>query len=65
MVKICVKELLAKEGQTPAWLMAHLDCTYAYAKRLAENHIYHIDLATVDQLCEIFHCTPYDLFRKE
>lgn len=65
MIKLRVRELLAEQKKTTLWLMVNLLCTKSYAEKLANNEIKRIDFATIGQLCDIFHCTPNELFHRE
>lgn len=62
MVKLCVLELLEKEGKTKYWLNKQLGMSYQNFNRMVNNQTKSISYSNIDAMCAIFSCSPNDLF---
>ena len=65
MIKLNVQDLLDSKGKTRYWLVKHMDSNYETINRLCDNRTRGLRLGTIEKLCEIFECTPNDLFIME
>ena len=63
MVKLNVLELLEKQGRTKYWLYKQLGMSYQNFNRMVNNETKSIRYENIEALCQIFECTPNDLFR--
>mgnify|MGYP000575339693 FL=1 len=63
MVKLNVLELLKKQGRTKYWLYKQLGMSYQNFNRMVNNETKSIRYENIEALCQIFECTPNDLFR--
>ena len=61
-VELNVKQLLAERNKTKYWLVKKLETDYRFATKLLENETKSISFQMIGKLCEIFECTPNDLF---
>jgi len=57
-----IKHLLAKSGKSKYWLVKKLETDYRFATKLLENETKSITFQMIGKLCDIFDCTPNDLF---
>ncbi len=62
MIKLNVLELLEKKGKTKYWLYMQLGMSYQNFNNMVNNRTKSIRYETMDTLCQIFECTPNDLF---
>ena len=62
MIYCRVKELLNKKGEDITWLANNLKCSIEFAQELVDNTNDSIDFEMIEKLCDIFDCTPNDIF---
>lgn len=62
MVKLNVLELLNKKGKTKYWLYIQLGMSYQNFNNMVNNKTRSIRYEMIDTLCQIFECTPNELF---
>lgn len=63
MVKLDVLNLLEKNGKTKYWLYKQLGMSYQNFSRMINNETKSIQYENIDALCQIFNCTPNELFK--
>ena len=63
MVELNVLPLLEKQGRTKYWLYRQLNMSYQNFSRMVNNETKSIRYENIEALCQIFECTPNDLFR--
>ena len=61
-VELNVKHLLAQNNRTKYWLVKKLETDYRFATKLLENDTKSITFQMIGKLCDIFDCTPGELF---
>ena len=61
-MKLCIKNLVEQNGFTKVGLAKKLDVSRQYMYSLYDGTVKSIKIETIEKLCEIFHCTPNDLF---
>ena len=64
MIKLDVLNLLEKNGKTKYWLYKQLGMSYQNFRRMINNETKSIQYENIDALCQIFNCTPNELFKK-
>jgi len=62
MVRLRVSELLAQNGKTRYWLFKQLGMSWQNVDKMVNNKTKSISYTTIDTLCQVFQCTPNDLF---
>ena len=62
MVKLNVLALLEQRGKSKYWLYKQLGMSYQNFNRMVNNQTRSIQLERIETLCQIFDCTPNDLF---
>lgn len=62
MVKLNILPLLAKKGKTKYWLYKQLGMSYQNFNRMVNNETQSIKMSRIETLCQLFDCTPNDLF---
>lgn len=62
MVNIRINELLEQNGKSAYWLYKQLSMSYQSFQRLRNNETRSISRENIEALCQIFDCTPNDLF---
>lgn len=62
MTKLVILELLEQRGKTKYWLYKQLGMSYQNFNRMVNNQTKSIRYETLEALCQIFECTPNDLF---
>lgn len=62
MVKLNVLNMLKERGKSKYWLYIQLGMSYQNFNKMVNNETRSIKYETIDTLCEIFDCTPNDLF---
>lgn len=62
MIKMNVQNLLNEKGKTRYWLVKEMQTTYKTVNKLCDNTLTGLQLDTIEKLCNIFDCTPNDLF---
>ena len=62
MLKLRVLELLEKSGKTKYWLYMQLGMSYQNFSRMVNTQTKSIRYENIEALCQIFNCTPNDLF---
>ena len=65
MIKLNVQNLLDSRKETRYWLVKNMQSNYETVNRLCDNHAVALQLETIEKLCNIFECTPNDLFHIE
>lgn len=63
MIKLDVLNLLEKNGKTKYWLYKQLGMSYQNFSRMVNNETKSIQYENIDALCQIFNCTPNELFK--
>lgn len=63
MIKLDVLNLLEKNGKTKYWLYKQLGMSYKNFSRMINNETKSIQYENIDALCQIFNCTPNELFK--
>lgn len=63
MIKLDVLNLLEKNGKTKYWLYKQLGMSYQSFSRMINNETKSIQYENIDALCQIFNCTPNELFK--
>ncbi len=62
MVKLNVLSLLEKKQKSKYWLFMQLGMSYQNLNNMLNNKTKSIRYETMEALCQIFECTPNDLF---
>ena len=62
MVKLNVLDLLNKKGKTKYWLYIQLGMSYQNFNNMVNNKTKSIRYEMIDTLCQIFECSPNELF---
>ena len=62
MVRFRIAQLLAQTGKTKYWLYQQLGMSYQSFMPLYRTETRSISRQNIDVLCQIFACTPNDLF---
>lgn len=62
MVRLRAKELLEEQRKSKYWLFKQLGMSYQSVSRMLNNETQSIQFGCIDTLCQIFHCSPQDLF---
>ena len=62
LVRLRVLELLDKSGQSKYWLGKQLDTSWQNLNRMMNNETKSIRYEVIETLCQLFECTPNDLF---
>ena len=63
MIKLDVLSLLEKNCKTKYWLYKQLGMSYQNFSRMVNNETKSIQYENIDALCQIFNCTPNELFK--
>lgn len=63
MIKLDVLNLLEKNGKAKYWLYKQLGMSYQNFSRMINNETKSIQYENIDALCQIFNCTPNELFK--
>lgn len=63
MIKLDVLNLLEKNDKTKYWLYKQLGMSYQNFSRMINNETKSIQYENIDALCQIFNCTPNELFK--
>lgn len=63
MIKLDVLNLLEKNGKTKYWLYKQLGMSYQNFSHMINNETKSIQYENIDALCQIFNCTPNELFK--
>ena len=61
-MKLRILELLKEKKKTKYWLWQQLGSSYQNVNNMVMNRTKMIRFETIDALCQIFECTPNDLF---
>ena len=64
-MKLRVLELLEDKQKTKYWLWIQLGTSYRNFDNMIHNRTKMIRFETIEALCQIFECTPNDLFDME
>jgi len=62
MVKLRVLDLLKEKGKTKYWLYIQLGMSYQNFNRMVNNETKSIQYENIGTLCNIFDCSPNELF---
>ena len=62
MIKLNALELLEKQGKTKYWLYKQLGMSYQNFNKMVNNETKSIRYENIEPLCQLFDCTPNDLF---
>lgn len=63
MIKLDALNLLEKNDKTKYWLYKQLGMSYQNFSRMINNETKSIQYENIDALCQIFNCTPNELFK--
>ena len=61
-IELNIKQLLSKNGNSKYWLVKKLETDYRFVTKLLENETKSISFQMIGKLCDIFECTPNELF---
>lgn len=62
MVKLDVLPLLEKSGKTKYWLYKQMGMSYQNFNKMINNETKSIRYDNIEVLCQLFNCTPNQLF---
>ena len=62
MVKLNALALLEKKGKPKYWLYKQLGMSYQNFSKMINNETKSIQYENIDAMCQIFECTPNELF---
>ena len=62
MLYLNIEKLLEKNGRSKYWLVQELKSNYTVINNMIDNNTTGIKFDTIEKLCELFDCTPNDLF---
>ncbi len=62
MIRLRALELLDKNGKTKYWLYKQMGMSYQNFNKMINNQTKSIRYENIEVLCDIFDCTPNDLF---
>lgn len=62
MIRLRVLDLLERDGKTKYWLYMQLGMSYQNFNNMVNNKTKSIRYERIETLCQIFNCTPNDLF---
>ena len=62
MIKLDVLNLLEKKGKTKYWLYKQLGMSYQNFNKMVNNETKSIRYDNIEVLCQLFECTPNELF---
>lgn len=62
MIKMNVQNLLNEKSKTRYWLVKEMQTTYKTVNKICDNTLTGLQLETIEKLCNIFECSPNDLF---
>lgn len=65
MINMNVQQLLDDKNRTRYWLVKQMQTTYKTVNKICDNTLTGLQLETIEKLCQIFECTPNDLFTIE
>ena len=65
MIKLDILRLLENSGHTKYWLWKQLDMSYQNFNKMINNETKSIRYQMIEDLCNIFECTPNDLFKPD
>lgn len=65
MVKLNAINLLEKNGRTKYWLYKQLGMSYQNFNKMVNNETKSIRYEVIDIMCDLFDCTPNELFIRE
>ncbi len=62
MIRLRVLDLLKENGKTKYWLYMQLGMSYQNFNKMVNNQTKSIRYENIETLCELFHCSPNELF---
>ena len=62
IAKLNIEHLLTKNNRSKYWLVKKLETDYRYITKLINNETKSISFEMISKLCDLFECTPNDLF---
>ena len=65
MMYMNLKYLLKQNKKSKYWLVKQLESNYTVINKMLNNETTGIRFETMAKLCEIFNCTPNELFRTD
>lgn len=65
MLKLRVLDLLEEKGKTKYWLYIQLGMSYQNFNKMVNNQTKSIQYEMIENLCNIFGCSPNDLFERD
>ncbi len=63
MITLDIQPLLEKNGVTRYWLYKQLGMSYQNFNKMINNQTKSIQYKNIEILCQLFDCTPNDLFK--
>ena len=61
-MKLKILDMLKKTGKSNSWLWTQLNMSWTNFNKMLNNESRSISIKNLETLCEIFECTPNDLF---
>lgn len=62
MIRLRVLDLLKENHRSKYWLYMQLGMSYQNFNKMVNNQTKSIRYENIETLCNLFHCTPNDLF---
>lgn len=62
MIKLNVLSLLEKNNKTKYWLYKQLGMSYQNFNKMINNQTKSIRYENIETMCQLFNCTPNELF---
>ena len=62
MIRLRVWDLLEQHGKTRYWLFKQMGMSWQNVNKMVNNKTKSISYSTIETLCQLFQCTPNDLF---
>lgn len=62
MIRLNALELLRKKGKSKYWLNMQLGMSYQNLNKMLNNETKSIRYENIETMCQLFDCTPNDLF---
>lgn len=64
MIRLRVLDLLKENGRTKYWLYIQLGMSYQNFNKMVNNQTKSIQYENIEALCNIFKCSPNELFEE-
>ena len=65
MIKLRVLDILKQKNKTKYWLYKQLGMSYQNFNKMVNNETKSIKYENIEIMCNLFECTPNDLFIKK